>query len=495
MKNKDENSYRNIIRGTSFFGGVQVFQVLINLIRGKLVAILLGPAGMGISALFASSSSTIQKFSSLGLNLAIVKETASKNEDRESLAETVSVAKKLIMATAVAGALICILFSSLLSKLTFGNDSMRLQFVLLGIVVALSILYNGKLSVLQGLQEVKRISKASLVGGLTGLLVGVPLYYFFGNEGIVPAMIVLALAMYVFYSVSLSRSIKFPDVKFIWQRHKHLVKTLIALGLLLMMNELIVSLVQYLINIFIQNKASSDTVGLYQSANSITNQYSGMVFTAMAMDYFPRLSKVVSDNKKMKETVNRQSEIVAIIIAPASALLILTAPLLIRILLTSEFLPVMPLMRWMGLGVLVRALTFPMGYIAFAKGNKKLFFWMEGVFCNTLTLILSCVFFNYFGLIGLGYAIVADNLLCLAVYYFVNRHFYGYGFSKGAAKYIFSALATGVIVFSASLIDNSVLSYSVMTIATVLSVAGAVIILKRKLQENGVTISESTQED
>ena len=62
MKNKNDNSYRSILRGTSFFGGVQVFQVLINLVRGKLVAMLLGPAGMGVSALFVSSSNTIQRF-------------------------------------------------------------------------------------------------------------------------------------------------------------------------------------------------------------------------------------------------------------------------------------------------------------------------------------------------------------------------------------------------------------------------------------------------
>lgn len=486
MSRTDENSYRNIIKGTSLFGGVQVFQVLINLVRGKLVAMLLGPVGMGISALFTSSSNTIQRFASLGLNLAIVKETAAKNEDSESLTVTLAVARKLINTTALTGAMICILFSSLLSRITFGDDSMKWQFMLIGGVVALSVASNGKLSILQGLQEVKRISVASLIGGITGLVVGVPLYYFFGDKGIVPAMLALALAMYIFYSVSLSRSLKLPDVKFVWARHKTIVRKLIVLGLLLMTNDIIISLAQYLINIFIKYEGSTDDVGLYQAANSVTNQYAGMVFTAMAMDYFPRLSKAASDNTEMRNVVNRQTEIVAIIIAPASALLILTAPIVIRLLLTSEFLPITSLMRWMGLGVLFRALMVPMGYITFAKGNRKLFFWFEGIFCNMLTLAFSCIFFHFFGLIGLGYALVADNLSCIGLYYLVNRRLYNYHFSKGSAAYMLFASLIGIAVFSSSFISSPVISYSLMGLLTTIAIIWAVINLKRKLNKDTV---------
>jgi len=61
-KNKDENSYRSILKGTSVFGGVQVFQILINMVRGKFVALFLGPDGMGVSALLTSATSTVQQF-------------------------------------------------------------------------------------------------------------------------------------------------------------------------------------------------------------------------------------------------------------------------------------------------------------------------------------------------------------------------------------------------------------------------------------------------
>lgn len=51
MKNNN-GSYSHILKYTSLFGGVQMLNILIGLIRNKLVAVLLGPLGMGIVALY-----------------------------------------------------------------------------------------------------------------------------------------------------------------------------------------------------------------------------------------------------------------------------------------------------------------------------------------------------------------------------------------------------------------------------------------------------------
>ena len=79
-----DNSYKSIIKGTSIFGGVQILNILISLVRGKFVAMLLGPEGMGISALFTNSANSIQRLASLGLNLAIVKEVAADSDSPKS---------------------------------------------------------------------------------------------------------------------------------------------------------------------------------------------------------------------------------------------------------------------------------------------------------------------------------------------------------------------------------------------------------------------------
>ena len=43
---EEQSSYRQIVKATSVFGGVQGFNILISIIRSKVVAVLLGPAGI-----------------------------------------------------------------------------------------------------------------------------------------------------------------------------------------------------------------------------------------------------------------------------------------------------------------------------------------------------------------------------------------------------------------------------------------------------------------
>ena len=460
---KEDNSYRSILKGVSIFGGVKIFELLTGVVRGKFVAMFLGPEGMGITSLFTSASMPIQQFSSLGLNLAIVKEIASNPEDPESRKKAFAAARRLISLTAIFGTLICFFASPWLSKASFGTDAYTWQFMLLSISIYFAVGGSGRLAMLQGLHEVKRLSKASLTGGLTGLFVGVPLYYFFGDKGIVPAIIATTLSTYIFYTFNLQRAEGNPGrVEFIWQEHRPFVKRLILTGLILMASDLIGSMCTYGSNVYVRTLAGTVTLGLFQAANSLTNQYSGMVFTAMSLDYFPRLTATAHDNEKMRSVVNRQTEIVSLLIAPAAILLIITSPLAIRLLFTEKFLPAVELMRWLGLGVTLKALMFPMGYIAFAKDDRRLFFWLEGVYGNLLTLIASCGMFSLFGLNGLGYGVVLDCTICFLTYYIINHRKYGYTLDRGAWLGCFYAIASVGTAFLASFLPGEISGYICM---------------------------------
>ncbi len=64
MQTEQKDSYKQIVKATSIFGGVQVIQILITIIRTKFVAILLGPAGMGINGLLGSTLNLVTGFTS-----------------------------------------------------------------------------------------------------------------------------------------------------------------------------------------------------------------------------------------------------------------------------------------------------------------------------------------------------------------------------------------------------------------------------------------------
>ncbi len=484
---KRENSYGTILKRISAFGGVQIFNILINLVRGKFVALLLGPEGMGISSLFTSATSTMQQFGSLGLNLAMVKEVASAKDNPQRLHQVISVSLRLILITSLIGAAICGFAAPLWSKLTFGNYDYTTSFLILAFSVALSIGGSGYLAMLQGLGSVKRLAKASLVGGLTGLVCGVPLYYLFGVRGIVPAIILLSASTFLFYFVSFRQGKGYTSqfVAFNWKEHGKIVRKLIGLGIILMAGGLVGTAVGYVINLFVRYCGSVEDVGLYQAANSLTNQYVGIIFSALAMDYFPRLSAIALDKDKLREVVNRQTEIVMLVVTPLILLLIITSPLVIRILLTKEFLVVTPLMRWMGLGVMIQAIAFPIGYIYLAKEDRKAYILMELVLSNIIWVSASISGYYYWGLVGLGISLVGRGCVDILINLIYCRHRYGFIYFRGTGAIIVVSIILGIVGFCTSFIDGTVglmVSAGVLVISVLYSVKN----IKKRLNTHSI---------
>ena len=55
------------------FGGVQGLNIAITLVRNKCVALLLGPAGMGLASLFTTIVNFFNQATSLGISFSAVR--------------------------------------------------------------------------------------------------------------------------------------------------------------------------------------------------------------------------------------------------------------------------------------------------------------------------------------------------------------------------------------------------------------------------------------
>jgi O-antigen/teichoic acid export membrane protein len=459
------------VKGTAIFGGVQVFNILINILRGKIIALFLGPTGMGIASLFTSTINMINQFSSCGLGLSAVKEISSLNEagNSEKLSRIVQVSRKLALFTGIFAALIAITGAPWLSRITFGNDEYIWSFVALSVLLLFMAVNSAEVALLQGTRQLKYLAKSSLVGSAIGLIVSVPLYYFFNMQGIVPAMIILALTSYI--------TSKYFSRKLHIKRHRVTIKEsfiegkqMFSLGIVLTAAALIGTVTFYVINTYIRQYGNLDDVGFYQAATSITNQYVGLIFTAMAVDYFPRLSAISNDKLKVQETVTHQMEIVMFVVVPLLITIIIAAPLIIRILLAEKFLPIIPLLRWLGFGIFFKAFTYPIGYISFSKGDKKIFFWYEGVYGNILHLTLYIVGYILWGLIGLGIAFVVTLVLYAITLLIMVKIRYDFTVNKQLLKTViplFIALMVSFTVFQIN--QNAIWSYIVTGIILIIT--------------------------
>lgn len=169
--NEHRSTYRQITKATTLFGGVQAFQIIITIVRSKFVAILLGPAGMGIVGLLTSTTGLITGLTNFGLGTSAVKDISEANgtQDEKRISTVINVMRRLVWLTGILGSIITLVLSPVLSQMTFGNKEYTVAFAWLSITLLFNQLSTGQLVLLQGLRRIQELAKANLLGSLIGL--------------------------------------------------------------------------------------------------------------------------------------------------------------------------------------------------------------------------------------------------------------------------------------------------------------------------------------
>lgn len=159
--NEQQSSYRQIMKATSLFGGVQFFQIIISVIRSKFIAVLLGPTGMGIVGLLTSTTGLVGALTNFGLGTSAVKNISEANSlgDENRILSVISVMRRLVWITGALGSIVTLIFSAWLSEITFGNKDYTFAFIWLSITLLLNQLSSGQLVLLQGLRKIKQLVK------------------------------------------------------------------------------------------------------------------------------------------------------------------------------------------------------------------------------------------------------------------------------------------------------------------------------------------------
>lgn len=457
----NQTSYRQIFKATSLFGGVQVFTIIIGIIRTKFVAVLLGTTGVGIMGLLNSPLQLILSVTGLGITFSAVREIseAHGSGNSEKLARSVKTLRRWSWIAGLLGFIVTLILSPLLSKLTFGNQEYTWAFVWLSITLLMQTISNGQKTIIQSTRRLKDLAKSTVFGSLTGLFTAIPLFYYFGLKGIVPSFIIAAFTALVL-TWYFSKKIIPVKVVMSWRESFSEGKSMVKLGLIITVTGIIGNLTAYVLNAFISRTGGVDQVGLFNAAWSIIGQSTGLVFAAMTTDYFPRLSSVNQDDNKINNLVNQQAEMVMLILAPMLTILIVAMPVIIRILYVPAFLPVVDFANWMLLGIVLKGLVWPVGFIFLAKGDLKAFGIIEitGLSFDITTNILG---YHFFGLTGLGVSFILNYLFGLGLtLYFAHRK-YRFKYNKLTMLIFGFAMGLTTLVFITSNFTQGVYRYLV----------------------------------
>ena len=270
-----------------------------------------------------------------------------------------------------------------------------------------------------------------------------------------------------------------------WKETFLLGKPIVQLGLSLTLVNILAAAVAFALSAYISGTGSLSDVGLYSAGNAIVDGYVGMVFTAMATDYFPRLSGVINDESKWKKLVSEQAELVLIILGIVLILLLSTSPILIRILLSKEFLASNDFITWAVLAIPLKGLVWVLGYIVLAKGNNKLFLTIE-IISNLMVLLFNILFYTSFGIKGLGFSLIVSYILSSSVMLLILSSKYNFQFSKHVFQLLVVNISSLLICLLSINYLNSPLKFSFEVSIVLLTISYNTVQLNKRINIKSV---------
>ncbi len=427
-------------------GGAQGLNMLIGMVRVKFVAILLGPIGVGLVATYQSIVQLVGTVAGLGLQSSAVRDIAQTvgKDDKEHLGRIVLSLRRMCWLTGGTGAVTLALLSPILSQVTFDSPEFSNNIALLGLTILFTNLKGGQMALIQGMRRISDLAKLNVIGVVIGTILSIVLYWFYGMDGIVPAIVLLSLSE-LCVSWLFARKVSVPKVSMTWVESFQVSGGMIKMGLAFMWNGLLIAIVAYCTRTLIAQEVDLLAVGIFSAAFALSGLIVNFVLGAMGADYYPSLTAIKDDHKKMTVLVNQQTEVGILLAIPGLLATISFAPWVINLFYTAEFIQSSELLRWFALGCIGRVISWPLGFIILAKGLSRLFVITETII-NITHLVLIITMLDYFGIKGVAIAYPILYLIHIFMMLGVSKYLIGFSWSKEVWRMfgIFTPIVLGV---------------------------------------------------
>ena len=404
-----------LIIGTS-----QVFNILISIVRIKVLAVLLGPSGVGLLSVYNSLLEVVEKTAGLGMQSSGLREIATSRDDEARLSRVRHV---IFVAYLIQGTLAMTAVWLLRERITiwlFGEATRMTEVGLIGIAILIGLLSYAQTTLLQGLRKISDLGRVTVFSNFIGTLAGLAALWLQGESGLIWFILVQPLAT-VFIALHYTRHLPIPAaVRLSLFETWNVWKPMAKLGVAFMLGGLATVATLLIIRTHITQELGLDAAGHFAAAWGITMTYVGFILVAMGGEYYPRLTEVINDKVAAVQLMNDQAQLGLAISGPVFLLLIGLAPWVITFIYSAKFEPAVPLLQWLMVGNVFKFVGSVLGFSIVAAGRAKTFLFVELSF-NIVFLVMVFVFMPHVGLEVTAYAFVLGYLLHMCMVYLVAR--------------------------------------------------------------------------
>ncbi|SHL65930.1 polysaccharide transporter, PST family [Roseovarius marisflavi] len=418
-------SARGLLKSMAIIGSAQAVRILITIVRAKLVAILLGPTGIGLLSVFNNLHEMASMSAGLGLGTSGVREISSAKGEEVTLSRVRRVLfGALVLQGLVAMAAIWLARDTLALWLLDSTDHAT-EVGLVGVAVFLFLVAGSQTALLQGMRRIGDLGRVTVWSTLFGSASGLLAVWLLGLSGLIwlillPPLASILVAWHYTRRLPPPTSVRMTPRE-IWQAWRPMV----ALGVVFTLGGLATTGTLLLVRTRITQELGLEAAGQFAAAWSVSMIYVGFLLQAMGTDYFPRLTEVIHDRDAANQLMNDQIQLGLALGGPLLLVLIGCAPWLIRLLYSAKFDASATLLQWQTVGNVFKLASWPLGFALVAAARSGIFLVTQLLFN---VLFLPAIWFGlpFLGLEVTGIAFLLAYVILFAVIAILVRQLHGF---------------------------------------------------------------------
>ena len=360
----------------------------------KLFALFLGPSGIAVLGNMKSVMQILMSSSSFGMQQGIIRFTSEFKHQRDAFQKLLGTAHIIYGLIALVIAVVLFSLSDYFAAAILQDDEYAWLFQILAIIVPFQGFHMLYFSILQGLDNYKKVVWVELIMVFCNLIfVGVSTFKF----GLTGALFAAACipVFYFFVSAFFLKS-DIPNFKIAWSSST--AKKLFLYALMTLFSGISFPLLFILIRNHISSVLGMDEVGYWEAINQFSFFYFILLNSVMLMYVLPKITAQTDNMFYRSQVVEYLKKII-----PLFALFLITLFLLrkyaILALLSPEFSSIEILFGWQLLGDFFRALTLIFSVYFHARRMAVPYIIIDALLF-VLMLTLTTVFVDSYGLLG-----------------------------------------------------------------------------------------------
>ena len=410
-------------------GSGSVVSMGLGAVASKIMAVTIGPAGIGLYSMLIQVNSSASLFGTAGGSSALVQGTASREgHPRESYLITVFwifITAGVITSIAVVG------LAPWIAQSVLGEASVSDIWLIrwLALPIILSVILSYLSGVLNGFRAIGRLAMVPVVTAAVNAGLAFPVSHFvkigypIAFIGLMSLMNAAGIAVCLIFAkrkgwLSPIRARGFrPFIEMDSARHFFLIAATTAV------TTVFGSVILLVIRSLIVGNSGLSGAGIFNVAWTFGFTYAMLYLGAFGTYYFPTLS-LTHEKQARIDLMRKMFRVSTLLVAPLLVAAILLKPLAVQLLYSNDFLESLQTWRWLLIGDYFKTASWVMAMSIIAYADMKTFLWTEVSWWSGF-LVLSAISIQGYGEmqgVGLAYLVLYVAYLVYVFHYARSRH-------------------------------------------------------------------------